>query len=174
MNLRTPWIAALLLAVTTPFARADERFVVVPFSSLQFDDPAPSAGDEEAAQRFFFPSVVVEPYVVLDTPADVYLDFASDSQWYEWQMTPSRVAMRVDSAAKLSGRLFSATSSAPGFTARRFHIDSAPDDASARFAFYSAMEAHYRRLRDAGLPGAAWFRHQISVAPGKPASRKRR
>lgn len=157
----TTVVCAMALAAV---ARAGERFVVVPYSALVFDDPAPSAGEGTPIWSNQPLDVLRLPYIVLDGGGEAYIELDDPAVTGSWPESPRGIALRSDENAALSGRLFSAGGDASGFVARRFHIAAVPERPDSRDAFYAAMEAHYRRLASANLPGAAWFRHRAALA----------
>jgi len=158
-----PALAPWILLSFTGLAFGGDRYVVVPFESLHLEgETAPDAG---GAPPLRYQSLdAYDAYVVLDGAGEAFLDFEGRNPWDRKPREPARCAVRAPEGAAIAGRVFVARPDYAGFESRRFTLDALPADADAKVQFYTIMEAHYRRLLERDLPGAAWFRHQVAAA----------
>ncbi|MCK6446534.1 MAG: hypothetical protein L6Q99_09100 [Planctomycetes bacterium] len=152
-------------AVLTGFARAQERFVYVPFDGLEFEGERPAPPGSLDWRRSWVQDVRA-PYVVLDVPGEAYLDYvdAANAGTREWVTDVPALALRLTSDAPVTGRLWMPTRDWQGLTMHRFRVaqpDASPDP---RARYFEAMEEHYARLDRRDLPGEAWFRHRAAWA----------
>jgi hypothetical protein len=138
------------------------RYVVVPFAEMAWQGAAPAADDETASRDVPWDHRTdFEGYVVVDGGGEGYLEYTADDWSFE-PRRPVRCALRVPGAS--AGSVFLAKPDFSGFEAFRFEIPDGPEDPAAKDAFHAAMEAHYERLLQRDLPGAAWFRHRAALA----------
>jgi hypothetical protein len=181
MNRARYALTAAVLYLCVPLASADERFVYAPFAGLAFEGTAPSTVSSSAlGQREGWLLLQHgEPHAVIDGGGEAYLDFGSAETSgpfgpFPWQGALPGIAIRTSVQGPISGTLYMLANDLSGFGAHRFRIASPEEGAAARGRFHLAMEAHYARLVERNLPGAAWFRHRLGEAraqiPGRVAS----
>src|SRR6185503_17761094 len=106
-----------------------------------------------------------EPYARIDGPGEAYLLFEG---WGSWEvgveLGAGTLVVRAPRGQDVGGRLFAPRSDLGGLIPFTFSLPSFREDPAARAAFFRAKEAHYQRLLERGVPGAAWFRHQAEEA----------
>ncbi len=142
--------AATLLAAPS---RAGEVFFSAPLSELEITEGEPNLdlspwNLDWAARR----NAALLPAVQLDGPGEacVFVERGSPNPRL-------CLAARVEHAEDVTGRILLPDDGLQSMTAGRFRI--AADRGSADgTTFQSARKAHYQRLSEAGIPGAAWFR----------------
>jgi hypothetical protein len=104
------------------------------------------------------------PRVVLDGDGEAYVQC---DNVYNVTAETTHVAVRYRQALEVKGTLYwpSRTEDAAKdqLTRVRFHIVPSAAQAKYRANFLNAKVAHYERLRQADVPGSAWFRHQIDL-----------
>ena len=104
----------------------------------------------------------MRPYAALDQPGEAYFDL---SVWpYEWtrQLPRVRLAIRVEKAEDITGRLYLPEEDWSGFKTVRFHVPASKADPKARTAFLRAKERYLRHvLWQRDVPGASLFRLQL-------------
>jgi hypothetical protein len=155
--------AALLLCSTT--ALAEDVFYDVPVHDLKITQgaiPAYSAQTDWRNQRW----PAMQPRVVLDGEAEGYFARRGGqiTPWMSNQIPDQNVAIRVAGAKEPSGRLYLPNADWTGMVVLPFTVPAGSAKPEAKSAFYQAKAAHYDELLGRGIPGAAWFRHEIRQA----------
>jgi hypothetical protein len=161
------WVLAGLLALTAGSNRAEDTFFHSPVSSLQFlDGKLPESIDptDFRKQTAFLP--VMQPYAVLDGEGEIYV---GGQRFEPWGMARSLyqdmfVAVRASRTNEITGRLFVPKSDLSGMTVLKFKMKASDAKPDSKQQFAKAREAHYHRLYERNLPGAAWFRHEQNEA----------
>lgn len=154
-------LAALTWAAA---AVADDAFYHVPNGELKFtegtlpDAPAPPTWSARQRLRTMY------PYVVLDGEGEAYVGgfnrWASPTQTLDL----GDLAIRAPAGRDVVGRVFVPKADASGVAMVRFTVPASAARAEARKPFYEAKLSHYEELVSRGVPGAAWFRHQVREA----------
>ncbi|HEY5314334.1 MAG TPA: hypothetical protein VIK18_17505 [Pirellulales bacterium] len=110
-------------------------------------------------------------YVVLDGPGEAYWSEATGSGGSDPEFSSEARAraeglyVRAPKAeVALTGQLFYYERFTSNYRKVRFKIPADQAKADFRDAFFLAKERHYRSLLDGGIPGGAWFRHQMRLA----------
>ncbi|MGD0899658.1 MAG: hypothetical protein ABR915_17645, partial [Thermoguttaceae bacterium] len=121
----------------------------------------------------------MRPYAVMDGPAEVYVIGAGrpDDSFFGGPFVGSppaapraepgpgvRILIRAEAGKDLAGRLFVANSDLSGMAALRFTVPTSAAKPEAKAAFSTGKEWHYERMLQRGVPGSAWFRHQVRLA----------
>lgn len=120
------------------------------------------------------------PYVVLDVPGEAYLrrDFKAEQVGDgagDHLRTSDIFAFRVSDRREVTGRLFAPRGDRPGLVEVKFKVALPPAQDDAKQVFAMAKVSHYQQLLGFGMPGAAWFAHQIREAEALlPADSDRR
>ncbi|HJT34636.1 MAG TPA: hypothetical protein VJ783_21580 [Pirellulales bacterium] len=153
--------AAGLLLAAASIATAEEAFYYVTAADLTITDGELPKSPEGWASSNDARAADFEPYAVLDGPGEVYL---TDPGWSKWWAFGGGIAIRRDQPGDVTGRVFTRKTDLSGLVARRFEIPEAARNNEAREHFYRAKHEHYRRLAERGVPGAAWFRYQATLA----------
>ncbi len=148
-------------------AQAGDRFVSVSWSGMKFEGEVPELPPEVTndAMGWLGRGESIEPRVVLDGPAEVYLHFGDASRdSMSWSQPVTGITIRTDENAPMKGRLFLFDKKSGTSVGHRFAVVTTDTDADARKRFYVDMEAHYAKLLEVPRPGAAWFRHRFEEA----------
>jgi hypothetical protein len=113
----------------------------------------------------------MSPYAAGSTGEEIYV--APDNQRMPggWDRAAGRdignnhLAVKTAKGNAPSGRLFFPKADLSGMMWIDFTVKNpASDQNMAREEFLKAKKDYYERLLDMGIPGAAWFRHQVSEA----------
>lgn len=173
-------IAKLTLAVGAVFVlfhgsvRAEDVYYVKSINDLKFDGAKPTA-DTEWAWRY---SDAPGRYIAIDGEAEAYL------AWLEPDDVRSRIepadgeaadvgnrelrgsylAVRVSERRKITGRLMVPAGDDEKPTVLRFSIPADEGKADGKTFFLLVKREHYASLQDRGIPGTAWFRHEVREA----------
>ena len=107
-------------------------------------------------------AAVAGPRALLDGPGEAFVYLFEDPGVERARHV--RLAVRTDGARAVHGRLLLPDRSFEEQVAVGFVIPAHRADPSARDTFFEARRSHYRRLTDAGAPGAAWFRLQAVMS----------
>lgn len=117
-----------------------------------------------------------QPYAVLDGPGEAYVvapqpAFNTLDPESGASASATRVALRIPARREVTGRVFV---EGPELTlvALRFEVPADAFSPDQREAFALAARDHDQALLDAGLPGAAWWRHRARLwaeRAGRPA-----
>ena len=101
-------------------------------------------------------------YAILDGQGEAYLRFPAD---LAWQSPIANVALSVCAPAgqDVTGKLCVPRQDAKGMDSLSFVLPASLASPQARDRFLGAKEDYYRNLLSRGIPGAAWFRHQVRV-----------
>ena len=163
------------LACSSSLALAEDTYYHVPLTSLTLLEgklPAKFEWSGSAWQRVD----AMQPYAVLDGGGEVFLGGEALRPWG----SPDRayqgavLALHAPKAGELTGRLFFPNADLSGMVVLKFKVEAASAKPDSKEEFFKAKEAHYRRLREASIPGGAWFRHEETAAAqargGKPAN----
>lgn len=98
------------------------------------------------------------PWVVLDGREEAYVRGPSLTTF------PEGIVVRAPKGKELRGVLVTPKADGNGWQQVKFTVPATAAKPAARDAFNRTKLAHYERLRDLSLPGAAWFRHQAREA----------
>ncbi len=80
------------------------------------------------------------------------------------QLSSIRICAEADSSATPSGKVYLPNQDWTGMDAYTFQLTSVPvRQKEAKAHFFQTKAAHYQRLQNLGVPGSAWYRHQIEV-----------
>lgn len=170
--LRFGWswaLASVIAAAST--APADDAYYRVPLRDLKIVEGAFPALSEESTWRHRSP----EPYAALDGSGEVLVEFAPNGG-RRWPYDPDSGSLVACSPAgrEVSGRLFYPIPAgehdpAPAMTVLRFTVPSNAARPEAINDFRRAKRRHYQDLLSRGVPGGAWFRHQLRMMPDPDA-----
>ena len=156
-------LGVLLLALTlvTPLAFAKDAYYQIKFSELSFTEGA-LPGPEEDRMMPWRLAQNLYPEVRVEDNSEAYV--AGVIHYWNWDIDLREnglVHVRAPAGEDVVGelRIPHLTSTEAGQTRLKFRI---PAKAAGKHkeAFQKARRAHYQRLMDMGVPGAAWFRHQ--------------
>ncbi len=164
-------LATILFLTSTTFAT--DFYYKVPLDKLQLTQgqlPQPTTDPTDQATNWIadFDIALIFPYAVLDTPGEAFIDSATYKTPYfqPTQQYPSddTITIHTTQPADITGRLFFANPNNTGISIATFHIPASSANPKSQEDFLKAKQAHYDRLLQADLPGAAWFRHQSRQA----------
>lgn len=157
------FVVVCVLVCTNP-ARADDIFVRVPLTKLEFTNGSLPTYDADTTPWRL--ADILVPMVVIDGPGEAYV---SDPVSDRLDSQPSRHAQergvlfaKLPSDKSVTGTLFVPDAAWKTLKALRFTLKPAASDASKDF--YRAKAAHYEQLQATGAPGAAFFRHEAAIA----------
>jgi hypothetical protein len=157
-------IASLPILLFTSITFAADFYFKIPFDKLQITQgqlpqPATDPADQETNWNDAPELSLIFPYAILDTPGEAFIESAS-----EQNPSYKTIAVHTTQSADVTGRIFFANPNNTGISIATFHIPLSSANPKAHEDFLKAKQAHYDRLFQADLPGAAWFRHQSRQA----------
>ena len=167
-------LVSLALVLGTSDLRAENAYYEVPINDLRITDGELPKTQRSLNGRQWRRTQAIIPYAVLDGDGEVYLG----SQVGRWNAGTSRrnggdaaaehnslaVAVCAPKGQDVVGSLYVQNPDLSGLTRVRFVIPAAKATDVAKTNFYLTKEDHYRRLVSRGVPGSAWFRHQMLEA----------
>ncbi len=106
-------------------------------------------------------------YAVLDGEGEVYVKYFFNTRQVEGAPGPDmqrEIGIRVPQVRDVTGRLFLPSWDNEGMQVARFRLPASQARAESRGEFYELKLAHYEDLLSSGVPGAAWFRHEVRMA----------
>jgi hypothetical protein len=143
---------------------AEDAYFEVPLDKLALTEgQLPAAGAPSMEKWELRQSM--RPYIVLDGPGEAYGQTPPPANQFELQdasLLPQAIVIHTPQSGPVTGRLFLAKPDSTGMMFVRFKVPADAAKAEAKLAFYLARQAHYEQLLRAGLPGGAWFRHEVS------------
>ncbi|MBW3598914.1 MAG: hypothetical protein KY475_16780 [Planctomycetes bacterium] len=148
-------------------AVAEDIFYVKPLRELEFTKGAlPENFDQDRVLRS---GSSFRPYAALETEGEAYVvvelqnavDFDLGDSEFD---STSRIAMRVPQRREIRGKLFIPRADQSGADQLGFVIPAKEGKPGLKPHFLRAKRAHYERLLDANIVGAAWFRHESRAA----------
>jgi hypothetical protein len=159
------WLA--VVASVAAAAKADDAFYRVPLADLKLTEGELPPDEEGYHFRTIERVAAMQPYASLDGDGEAYLEFQTVRP--RWAAPPSvvrsdaAIVARVAAGRDVSGSLYLPKADYSGMAKLRFTI---PATAALKEGdvFYRTKQQHYQELLDRGLPGAAWFRHQVRSA----------
>lgn len=146
------------------------RLPISEFAPKETVQPAPAEANSFRNQ--FLLRKIMQPFAVLqDAPgSEIYLDAAaSGNSWQPAGREQTFLAIRSASGRELRGTAYLPKPDFSGMDAVPFTIPATARTVDAK-TFHQAREHYYQTRWEAGLPGAAWFRHEAqeaAVAQGK-------
>lgn len=110
------------------------------------------------------------PFALAGNGIEAYVTVPNPSQWWSGRpvaapLADTHLCARVPADVPPRVTLVVPTADQSGMV--QLVVDLGPpakDQAAAATAFQSAREAHYQRLLQNRIPGAAWYRHQVRAA----------
>ncbi|HKD36587.1 MAG TPA: hypothetical protein VKB78_07295, partial [Pirellulales bacterium] len=172
-------VVAILVSLASTAYSADAYFRV-PLDDLQIvEGKLPRAGDRNNNSNEYFGRQwrlipAMQPYAVINGNGEAFVSFHEWS-WYaptrpgisgdELSRNPSdAILIRAPQGADVSGLIVMPTPNFNGMARAKFKVSA--QLANDRFAkeFHQEMAQHYWSLANRGIPGGAWFRHQIRLA----------
>jgi hypothetical protein len=155
--------ALLILALTltllaAPHAHAEDAYYVEAILGLDITE-----GELPERQRpsWMLNDEGIYPYVVLDGAGEAYVT-PTNMRWGDGDegLRQSVLAVRAPIGEPITGRLILPGAYGEPMVMVRFAIDPALASAEHEKRFNEIAREHYRTLRNARIPGGAWFRHQ--------------
>ena len=171
----TKWLRLLLCIatlVTLRFAAAEDVYYHLPVSSLKLVEGTLPVQRGYGGSRQWQLLPAMHPYAVLDCAGEVYVSSPNEMPWAPMNRfsQTATVSIRAAKGTEVTGRLFVPQTNLDGMVQLKFKIAAEEGSPDAQEEFFKAKSAHYQRLRDRNLPGAAWFRHQAQEVSKKLAS----
>jgi hypothetical protein len=168
MNTPLRLFVAFMLIGSAATVQAETAYYEVPLRSLELVDGQLPAKPKDPARRYWMGRAALTPRIVIDGEAEAYLANATGnySSWLLYGATLDRIRVHVRAAKDkdVTGSIYLPHPDKRAMVSLRFKIPAASADASTEASFREAKRSHYRRLRDRGIPGTAWFRHQEFTA----------
>ena len=159
-----PFYLCLTLTLATT-VRAADVYYHVPVASLKLTEgslPVGAANNPRAWQLL----QVIQPYATLDGAGEIYVS-ASRQPWERDPSSPGQsVAICAPEGKDVTGRLFLPKPDFKGMVQVRFVIPATNAQPDAKTNFLAEKQQYYQRLQDRNIPGAAWFRYQVSLVSG--------
>ena len=155
--------AATMLLALTGLSRAESHDFVVRLDQIEITEGSlpgrffPGRTGLRASARI----ALMAPRVILDDPLegeDATLLLPEGAEAVPVPNTALRIVVRVIEDRELSGRLLSPTSDFSEIATIRFRIPVGAGTPAKAAEFEIGKRQTYQRLRDAGLPGTAWYR----------------
>jgi hypothetical protein len=107
----------------------------------------------------------LQPFAVLDGPGEAFINGEPLQQWGARESYQNMLlVLSAPKGSAITGRLFLPNADLNGMVALKFKIDAVSEKPDSKDEFLKAKENYYRRLRERGIPGGAWFRHQETEA----------
>lgn len=167
-------IVMLLLAVAVLFiatdATAADTYYNVPLANLDLVEGDLPTFDSTPNWRVRGRAGAMTPRVVLDGEGEAYVLTEDESPEVEAPSFPrdalnrSTIFACAREGKDISGSLYLPKEDWDGMNVVRFTIPAGRASAEAHDTFHQARLAHYQRLLRRGIPGAAWFRHQVRLS----------
>ena len=113
------------------------------------------------------------PYAVTSDGCEIILTGANNNNSWRWNpmrsisdnIATTTVQIRVEEGKEIGGKLYIPKSDWSGMMGLDFKLaESSAIHESTSKQFLLAKERYYKTMLDAGIPGAAWFRHQLDTA----------
>lgn len=163
-----PWLACLFAALPSTAPAADnDAFYCVALSRLELiDGSLPKAAENPDWRNYYLWDESLQAYVVLDGEGEAYLRYETSTPWRSMrrgqaEAEPDHLAVRGPQGRDVTGTLYLPKGDWSGMTAVKFRLPASAAEPEAKNRFLRIKADHYSRLLDRGLPGGAWFRHQL-------------
>ena len=143
---------------------AEETYYHVPVGSLTISQG--TLPTDFQWNRFGWEMVeALQPFAVLDGPGEAFISGDALQQWGARDSYQSMIlALRAPKGTSVTGRLFLPNKELKGMATLKFKVDASSEKPESKVEFLKAKENYYRRLRERGIPGGAWFRHEETEA----------
>lgn len=152
-------LAIIVCSVGHAVVVAEDAYFDIPSNELQISTgKLPETARDSAPTPFWAERNAPWPWVVLEGREEAYVRSPSLSSF------PEGIVIRAPKGKDLRGLLATPSADGKGWQQIRFTIPATAAKPAAREVFNRAKLAHYDRLRNLNLPGAAWFRHQANQA----------
>ncbi|MHC4414991.1 MAG: hypothetical protein ACYS0G_06895 [Planctomycetota bacterium] len=159
-------LAAGVLATAPAAVVSGDAYHVKRLGDLTLVDGKLPAGERTPGyERYTWQKTyAMHAYAVLNGPGEVYVQ-TPPPEWnapfgaYE----DAVIAIRAQDGGPVRGRLFVPKQDLSGMVALEFTLAGDTGRAQDKGGFLQARLAHYQRLLDRDIPGAAWFRHQVRL-----------
>jgi len=169
----TAAMLVVLLVLAVGQAAAEDAYYEVRLADLKLTEG--QLPDEPAAWEGEVPQS--RGYAILDGQGEAYVRYPQG--WVAWRDPVANLALSICAPAgqDVTGRLCLQRQRAEVVALLHFVVPASGANAQAKDAFLSAKEQYYTNLLNRGIPGAAWFRHQLRMtqrergaAPALPAT----
>lgn len=164
------WVVWVLSFLVSAAPAADDAYYCVPLSKLELTEGSlPKGGDNPDWRNFALRGESLQAYAVIEGEGEAYVRYETPVPW----RTPGpnaaeaerdHLAVRAPQGRDVAGKLYLPKGDVSGMTAVKFRLPAGAADPEAKSRFLRIKAAHYAQLLDRGLPGGAWFRHQLREA----------
>ncbi len=169
--LRTnPLLALGVLLSLATVSRADDAFFHVSFKDLEFTEgklPAPESDEARTwNSRAYRLAPQMQPYAVVDGKGEAYVRGES-SPYTDGAPEVGAVGqlfVRAPQGEDVTGSLMVPKPDYTGMTRLKFRVPKSKANDKFANEFYQQKVQHYQSLLNRGIPGGAWYRHQIQLA----------
>lgn len=103
------------------------------------------------------------PYATLDGQGEAYVRFPAGWRGFERPVGDAAVSMSAPAGHDVSGHLWFFRPHTDGAQGVGFVVPASQATPQAKDRFLEAKAQYYQDLLGRGIPGAAWFRHQLRV-----------
>jgi hypothetical protein len=167
---KMPRIALILLLIA--FAtEAKDAYFRIHIRDLQVED-GKLPGETVPLGRNWDRAHAFEPYAVLETDGEVYLNGHAYDAWsIVREFEGTALFIRTPEATAPKGTLYLPKPDLSGMTPLKFTVRSESAKPISLGEFLDARREHYRILANRRGPGAAWFRHQAAQTTRPPTRR---
>lgn len=153
----------ILIILLAAHARGEDIYYHLPLTGLTITD-----GTLEGRAGHWQDNIgaIMWPHVILDGEGEAWVNATAQDRAASWGLQPAELSLfvRLPQSRQVTGRLYLGTPENDRMNEIRFTIPQRDGIVDGHEAFYRAKASHYDRLRQAGLPGSAWFRHQARAA----------
>jgi len=160
--------AILVGGAITPGLAAQHAYYTGPLESFALEEQEREAVAPDAFTGVSWNDTALRARVVLDGSADAEAFLDGPDNWIGFQagrqLVDRTLAVRIPVGASVSGTIYLPRADGVGCHVYRFTAPGTKQADATPQAFYETKAASYSRLAGAGVPGAAWFRHQARVA----------
>jgi len=165
---------AILLSLTLA-ARAEDAYFRVPLTDLNITEgklPEEAMSEEarEAATRNWPLAAAMRPYAIVDEKSEAFVHmtappFAGIAPVPNGSNEPGdAVYIRASKGADVTGLLVVPKPDYTGMVRLKFKVSARLGDDKHAKEFYQQEAQHYQSLLAEGVPGGAWFRHELRLA----------
>jgi hypothetical protein len=165
MNKANAFLSIVLSALVTLSAAnssAEDVYYVKPLADLEFVGEKPNV-DDHGSWRW---GGMSPPQVAIKGEGEAFVVWMDANRRIRAEGLPdlngTYLAIRLPADRKVEGRLFLPDNDPKKHTTHQFTIPAGEAKADQRKKFLSAQRVRYLTLLSRDIPGAAWFRYQVS------------
>ncbi len=158
------WMLAVVgVVVATARVKAEDAYFHVMINNLQLTE-GELPESKEPDWSVWWRNRNRLAYAVLDGDGEVYVKYLVRPSGRRQDDLERDMVVRVPAKRDVTGRLYLPRSDDSGMKMVKFRIPQDQAQGDARHDFYEMKLQHYEDLLARGVPGAAWFRHEMRSA----------